>query len=149
MLDKIRNDIKQAMKDKDNVKKTALKNVMNKALDTVKKRDINGQPTSDDIMDSIRKEIKQLDDTLKQVPESSELYNISLQQRNILQNYLPKQLSYEETLEKVRAIAVRVAMNESLQKGNLMKACISNLKDVADGKIISMCVDTVLKELKK
>ena len=96
MIHKIHADIKTAMVEKDTIKKDVLKMVLDKANAAAKEKKID-TPTDEMVMNAIKKEMKQLGQTVDMLKqngkETSPLCVESEQKAEILATYLPKQLN--------------------------------------------------------
>lgn len=142
LYNNIMNSIKESMKSKDTHRRDVLKQVQTKAQAFAKENKC--EITDDIVMDSIRKELKQLNQTLEAIkskPES-DLYKSTTYKIEVLTEYLPKQLNREECLEAVQKVidnAGEVANTKSLI-GIVMK----ELKGKADNKLIKECFDEVV-----
>ena len=114
LLDTITEDYKQAMKAHDDIKKSALNYLLAQIKN--KKIELRSDPTDDDIISVIKKEIKSLNETLLFLEKAwkTEEINIETQKKEILESYLPAMLSREQT--------------ESLITDTITKLWITDLK---------------------
>ena len=136
MISKINNEIKQAMIDKNIVARDVLKSVKNTAVLMAKaaKTDIdNGIVTK-----AVKKEMKQLKETLSAIPTESELYRVTAQQIEVIKKYMPVELSDEELKKRVKEILSKIPSDSPF--GIKMKTCMSELKDIVDGKRVKQAV---------
>ena len=145
LKDKINDDLKSAMKAKDQIRLQTIRSIRALILEFEKSgagREIN----ADD-------EIKMLSQAAKKRSEAIEQYNnagrTELAEKEeaelkIIQEYLPKQLSEEEVEVEIRKIAEEVGANSKADFPKLMPASIKALKGKADGKTIKMVVEKVL-----
>lgn len=141
MHSKIKNDIKEAMKAKDAVKRDCLKNVLGKAQDIAKTKNGNADVIADDmIIDAVKKEVKQLNQTIGALKgrEDIDLYRISGIQIEILKGYLPKQMDQREVEE---AVAWILGDKEYKNFGEKMKYVMKELRGKADSKMIRDAVE--------
>lgn len=143
MYNRIKVELKGAMKNKDIDKRDSLKMVIDKAKTIVKEANPSddGQNIPDEIIiQAVQKEIKQLNQTKDSLKgkESSGLYASTQKKIDILSAYLPKMMTQEE---------VEQAVNEILSKGEYdnfgmkMKAVMAELKGKADNKVIKAVVE--------
>ena len=134
MINKIRAEIKEAMKEKN----VAIKNVLKSALDkaTLEAKEKKVEISDEIVINAINKEIKQLNQTIESVKErpESDIYVESMKQ---------KELSKEEIEEEILKI---VEIQNTTDRGPLMKAIMSSLKGKADEKTINEIATKVLKE---
>ena len=141
MHQKIKNDIKEAMKDKNSVKKDCLRNVLGKAQEMAKEKKCDTDAISNDIITSaLQKEVKQLNQTINNLNgcEDTDLYKVSEQQLKILQEYMPKQMDQKEVEE---AVAWILGDKEYKNFGDKMKFVMKELNGKADSKLIRKVVE--------
>ncbi len=139
------NDLKQAMKDKDTVRKNTVQLIRSGVLQIEKDKQI----TLDDegVLDVIAKELKKRRDSMPDFEKSGreDLVAQLNEEIEVLLGYLPKQLSEDE----VKAIVDRVVaeLNASSMKdmGKVMAALAAETKGRADNKVISQYVKEKLK----
>lgn len=148
MYHNIKTDIIEAMREKNCARRDCLKNVMGKAKMVAKesRKNVDPEEIPDDIMlDAINKEVKQLNQTISALEnrKDTDLYKLSVVQLDILNSYLPKQMSEEEVRKAVIDILSGGDYNNF---GQMMKVCMTELKDKADGKLIKESVEAYSKE---
>lgn len=143
MYNKIKNEIKEAMKNKDTVKRDVIKMVVNKAK-SIKKEQYPNDTTeiisNDIIVNAINKEMKQLNQTKDSLKgrEDTDLYKETEIKISILSEYLPKMMTREEVDRTVYNILTGGNYNTF---GEKMKVCMSELKGKADNKLIKEIVE--------
>lgn len=146
MITQIRKDIKTSMIEKNIVKRDVLKMVLNKANALAKDSKID-EPTNEMVLDAIKKESKQIQDTidilLKNNKTDSELYTESITKLDILKTYLPKQLSEEELKVQIKEFIENNNIDTS-NRGAIMKAVMPEFKSKADGKLINKVVSSLV-----
>ena len=134
MIKQIRTDIKTAMMEKDTIKRDVLKMVLNKANAIAKDKKID-EPSNEMVLDAIKKESKQLQDTIdilvKNKKEDSDLYKESVTKMDILKSYLPKQLSEEELTKEIKDFIEKNNIDTS-NRGLVMKSVMPEFKSKAD-----------------
>lgn len=143
LYETIKNEIKNAMKNKDVIKRDCLKNVLGKARDIQKVQSpaMGSDEIPDTIMlDAIQKEVKQLNQTIVALEghENSDLYMVSTHEIEILKGYLPKQMSRKEIEEAVSWI---LGDKEYKNFGEKIKYVMKELKGKADNKIVREVVE--------
>ncbi len=145
LKDKINADLKEAMKSKDKVKLNTVRSIRALILD-FEKSGADKELTSED-------EIKMLSSAAKKRREAAEQFQIAgrveladneKSELKIIESYLPKQLSENEILVKVKTFAAEVGAETKADFGKLMPVVIKNLKGQADGNIIRKMVEQVL-----
>lgn len=142
LYNNIMNSIKESMKSKDTHRRDVLKQVQTKAQAFAKENKC--EITDDIVMDSIRKELKQLNQTLEAIkskPES-DLYKSTTYKIEVLTEYLPKQLNREECLEAVQKVIDNAG--ETVNTKSLIGIVMKELKGKADNKLIKECFDEVV-----
>ncbi len=147
MITKIRTDLKTAMKEKNILQRDVLKMVLNKANMLAKDAKIE-VPTNDMVLDAIKKEIKQIQDTIDILKtngkEESELYTESVAKQEFLQTYLPAQMDAETLKAEITAFLDANGIDKT-NKGAIMKAVMPEFKAKADGKLINQVVTELMK----
>ena len=143
----IKTDIMDAMRNKDYAKRDCLKNVMGKAKMTVKdsRIELDSEEIPEDIiLDALNKEVKQLNQTIASLEnrKDTDLYKLSVVQLDLLNKYLPKQMTKEEIEKEVIDI---LSNGEYNGFGQMMKACMAELKGKADSKMIKEAVENYNK----
>lgn len=143
LKEKLAEDLKSAMKEKDIVRKNAVQMIRAGVLQVEKDKKV----TLDDegVLDVIAKQLKQRRDSLPDYEKSGREDLISQLNAEIavLMEYLPEQLS-EEELRQIVADAVASTGAQSLKDmGKIMAAVMPKTKGRADGKMIN----NIAKEL--
>jgi uncharacterized protein len=98
-------------------------------------------------------EIKLLMKAAKQRKDSAEIYagqgrkdleKIELDELSVIERYLPKQLSEEELIERLKAIIKETGAQGPQDMGKVMGAATKELAGLAEGKVISFMVKSLL-----
>ena len=132
-FEQINTNIKTALKEGDTRSKNLWRSVKAKAQSIAKDK---GVEISDTICaTAVKKELKELEQTLASVPENSLLAAETEESIKELKGYLPEQLTDEEL--KQRILGVVMNMPNGSPFGLKMKACIKEIGGLADGKRIS------------
>ncbi|MGJ1284893.1 GatB/YqeY domain-containing protein [Sphingobacterium spiritivorum] len=144
--EKINQDIKAAMIAKDNTKLRGLRAI--KAAILLAKTEKGG---SEDLSEDT--EIKVLQKLVKQRKESAEiyktqnredLYQIEVEEQNVIEEYLPKQLDRAEVESIIRQIIQETGASSVKDMGKVMGAANQKLAGQADGRTISEVVKSLL-----
>lgn len=139
--EKIMNDYKQAMKDKDGVKSSILSLVraemMNAAIAKKKK-----QLDDEDILSVIRKQVKQHQDSIEQFKKGSrqDLVDKEAKELEVLKNYLPAQMPAAELNKIIEEAVTSTAAVDMKDMGKVMKEVSAKAAGRADAKTISELV---------
>ncbi|MCB9250072.1 MAG: GatB/YqeY domain-containing protein [Ignavibacteriales bacterium] len=145
LKEKINSDLKDAMKSQDKIRLSTIRSIRALILE-YEKSGADKELTPED-------EIKMLSTAAKKRRESIEQFEIGgrtelaekeKQELEIIQQYLPQQLTEEEILNKVKEIAVQIGASSKADFGKLMPIVIKELKGQADGNTIRKFVEQVL-----
>ena len=141
----IQEDIKAAMKAKDNVALAATRAVKGEILLFKTSEGGSKEVTDADVLKMVQKLIKQRKESAEQYTAAGrqELADNELAEAAAMEKYLPKQLSVEEVKAKVREIITQVGASSLKDMGKVMGAANKALAGQSDGRTIS----TVVKEL--
>ena len=146
LKDAIANDLKGAMKARDQV----LVDTLRSALSAFSYRRIEAgrELEENDQVDVVRKQVKQRNDSIAEYGKAgrTDLVDKETRERDILSAYLPQQKSAEEIRAVVRAALEGLAPAERTQ-GAAMKLVMPKLKGEADGNTIRLVVVEELKSL--
>ena len=140
LMEKIRNDMKEAMKSK----QTDKLSVIRMLISEIKKRQIDtGKEFDDnDILGVIKSMVKSREDSVKAYREGGreDLAEKEEKEVEVLKSYLPKQLS-EEEIEKIVEEAIKETGAQSVRDmGKVMKAVMSKYGSQVDGKTVNKFV---------
>jgi uncharacterized protein YqeY len=140
---KLTDDLKQAMKDGNKVRRSVIRLV----LAAVKNAEIARQATLEDgdILGIIAKEVRQHQESIEAFKQGNrqELVVQEEAEMAVLKGYLPQQMSRDEIIVAARKVIEEVGAQEPRDKGKVMPKLIAQLKGRADGREIN----TVLTEL--
>jgi len=144
MKEKLTAEFRQAMKDKDTLRRSVLRMV----LASVKNAEIakRAELSDSDILGIISKEVKQHEDSIQAFKEGNrpDLMEKEQAELAILLEYLPKQLSREEIIAEAKQAIEEVGAQGPGDKGKVMPIIIAKLKGQADGKEINKIVTELL-----
>ena len=144
MKEKLMEDLKTAMKNKDIVKKNTIQMIRAAILQTEKDKQIELDDNS--ILEIINKQVKQKNDALEQFKKADrqDLVEQTELEINILKEYLPKQLSKEEVEQIVIDLSRTLGISDMKGMGTLIKSAKAKIGAGSDGKTISEVVKKVL-----
>lgn len=145
LLEQITEDYKQAMKDHEEVKKLALNYLLAQIKN--KKIELRMDPTDDDVIAVIKKEIKSLNETLLFLEKANKSDEIAIetQKREILQSYLPAMLSKEQTESLIDETIAKLWITDlKTQRWLLMKELMANHKSEIDWAIVNDIINSRL-----
>ena len=141
---RITDDMKSAMKAKD---KQALKAVR-MILEAIKQKEIDERIELNDaqVMTVIQKMVKQRKDSISQFSDAgrSDLVEIEEAELEIINNYMPEQLSEEEVVSFVDKAINDSGANSMKDMGKLMGMLKSQLQGKADMSLVSQLIKSRL-----
>ena len=144
MKKKLLEDLKEAMKDKNEIKKNAIQMARAGILQIEKDKGI--ELTDEQIIELIAKEVKKRKDSIADYERGGrdDLVAQIKEEISYLEVYLPKQLTKEEIEEKVKIIIANVGATTIKDMGMVMKAAKEEFVASADGKTINEVVRALL-----
>lgn len=146
LFDQISNDIKEAMKAKDKVKLETLRNVKKCFLEAKTAPGANDTLTDEAAMKIMQKLVKQGKNSAAVYTEQgrNDLAEAELAQVQVIEAYLPKQLSAEELEAKLKDIIAQVGATSAKDMGKVMGVATKELAGLAEGRAISAKVKELL-----
>ena len=134
LKEKLMEELKEAMKNKDTIKKNTVQMVRAAILQIEKDKGI--EVGDDKILEIIAKEVKTKKDALVDFEKAQrqDLIDQTNQEIAILQEYLPKQLSREEVKVEVEKIISEIGATSMKDMGAIMKEAKAKLGASAEGK---------------
>ena len=144
LKEKLAQDLKDAMRDKDVIRKNVVQLIRSSILQIEK----DNKLTLDDngVLDVIAKQLKQRRDSLPDYEKSGreDLISQLKTEMAILMEYLPAQLSHEELEEIVKQAVAETGASSMKDMGRVMAAVMPKTKGRADGKEINSIVKNLL-----
>ncbi len=144
LKEKLLEDMKNSMKNKNVIRKNVIQMVRAAILQVEK----DGGIEIDDnrILEIIAKEVKKRNDSIADFQKAGreDLLNQANEEINILNEYLPKQLTREELTEKLKEIITQLGATSMKDMGNVMKTAKATFGASADGKLINEIVKELL-----
>jgi len=130
-------DMKTAMKEKDDITKDTIQMVRAAVLQIEKDKKVSLD--DDGVIEVIAKEIKSKKDALPDFERSGrqDLIDKLNKEINILLKYLPEQLSENEIEEIVKSAIKETGASSARDIGKVMQAVLPKVKGRADGKIVN------------
>ena len=137
LKEKLMEDLKESMKNKDTVRKNTVQMVRASILQIEKDKGIEVEDSK--IIDIISKEVKTKKDALKdfEKAERQDLIDLTNREIEILQEYLPKQLSRDEVKAEVQKIITEIGATSMKDMGVIMKEAKAKMGASAEGKTIN------------
>ena len=137
LKEKLMEDLKDSMKNKNEIRKNTVQMVRAAILQIEKDKGI--QVEDDKILEIIAKEVKTKKDALKDFEKAKrqDLIDQTNKEIEILQEYLPKQLTKDEIKEKLEKIISDLGATSMKDMGAIMKEAKTQMGASADGKTIN------------
>lgn len=145
MIGKLRDDLNQARREKDNVKKGVLSLVIGNYQLAEKEK--KSPLTKDEAFAIIYKEIKQTNESLEdyKAGKREDLIAEAEMILEILKSYLPKQYTADEIKE---IVSEEIKQLDASKPGLVMKELMPKFKNKADGKLVNKIIQECLNDLK-
>jgi uncharacterized protein len=143
VMERLNQDMKQAMKDKDAIKLSVIRLV--KAA--IQNEEINkGQLSEDDVLTILTRELKQRRDSLQEFEKAGreDLASKTRDEIVVLTDYLPVQLSEDELRQIVRETIAETGASSKKEMGKLMGALMPKVKGKAEGALVQRVVSEEL-----
>jgi len=144
LKEKLKEDLKVAMKAKDVFKRETIRFLMS----AIKQVEVDEriELTDDDIYKIIQKSIKQREDAASQYKEAGrdELYEKETNEAALLKDYLPKQLDANELKDIITSVINQSDAKGMKDMGNVIKLTMQKVGSSADGKSVSSLVKELL-----
>ena len=139
-------DIKNAMRAKNKQELQALRSIKSLILLAESEKGAQETLTEDAEMKILMKAAKQRKESAETYKSNNreELADAELLELEVIERYLPKQMSEEEVTKKLQEIIDRVGASGPQDMGKVMGAATKELAGKADGKMISQLVKQIL-----
>ena len=146
LYERIDSEMKDAMRKKDSIKVS----VMRMAMASIKNAEIAKKVKKledTEVIQLIQKMIKEHGESIAQFEKGNrmDLVNKEKAELEILQKYVPAQMSEEELASIVKATLQETGIISKADSGKAMKAVMEKVKGKADGKLVSQVVMSLLK----
>lgn len=144
LLEQLRDDLKEAMRARDDQRKSALRMV----LTEVQLAEVESpEPLSDeDVVVLIRKEVKRREEAVEMMREGGrdELVEAEVRELEILRDYLPKMMSEAEITALAKEVIAEVEADSMRDMGAVMGAIMPRVRGRADGRVVNQVVRKLL-----
>ena len=145
MIDTVRSQMMEAMKNKDKTRKDALSMLLsalkNKAID--KRADL----TEVEEFEVVKREIRQTKETMDLAPADREDIREACAARlSVYQEFAPEEMSEDAIRAEVQAVLTALGITEpsAKDKGKVMKELMPKVKGKADGSLVNRIVGEIL-----
>lgn len=144
MKAKLNQDLKEALKAKDEVKLRTVRML----LAAIKNFEVEkmGPATDEEIFQIMSKEIKKRQEAIEMYEKGGrpDLAQAEKQEIEVIQSYMPNQLSEEEIRELARKVISEMNLKSPKDVGTAMKVIMPQVKGRADGKLVNKIVSELL-----
>ena len=140
MIDTVRSQMMEAMKNKDKTRKDALSMLLsalkNKAID--KRADL----TEAEEFEVVKREIRQTKETMDLAPADRE----DIREACAAEEFAPEEMSEDAIRAEVQAVLTALGITEpsAKDKGKVMKELMPKVKGKADGSLVNRIVGEIL-----
>ena len=144
LKERLLSDLKDAMKEKDTIRKDTIQLIRSAILQIEKDKHVTLD--DDGISEVLAKELKSRRDALIEFSKSdrTDIIDKTKREIEIVQQYMPKQLSKEEAEIIVKEAIAETGAQTSKDMGKIMKAVMPKVKGKADGTTINEIVKNLL-----
>ena len=144
LKERLLEDLKQSMKEKNNLRKNVVQMIRASILQVEKDKQI--ELDDNQILEIIAKESKKRKDSLGDFERSGreDLINQVKDEISIIAEYLPKELSREEIEKIVKEVIQETEATSMKDMGKVMKGAKEKIGPAADGKTINEVVKSLL-----
>ncbi len=145
LKEKINSELKDAMRSGDKLRLETIRSIRALILE-FEKSGSNKELMPEDEIRLLTTAAKKRKESIDQFRNANriELAEKEEAELKIIEEFLPKQLSYDEILEEVKKIAAEVGAKVKEDFPKLMPVAAKNLKGRADGKVIKEIVEKLL-----
>lgn len=147
LKEQINEDVKTAMKAKDEVRLGVLRMLKAKIQEAeVAARGNKKELTEDDVQDVVTKYAKQVRESVDSFEKAGrdDLLQSAQAELKIVEGYLPEQISEDEIREIVKSAVEETGASSMKDMGNVMKIVMPKVKGRADGKQVNQIVRELL-----
>lgn len=144
LKEELMNELKEAMRDKNEIKKNTVQMVRAAILQFEKDNQV--EVDDNKIIEIIAKQVKEKKDAMVEFEKGAreDLIKQTTEEIEILSKYLPKQLSKEEIKPIIEEVIKAVGATSMKDMGNVMREAKAKIGAAADGRTINEVVKELL-----
>lgn len=145
LYEKLTEDYKIAMKEKQETKKSALNFVLAQIKN--KKIELQRDPNDDEVIALLKKEVKSLNEALSFLEKADKPTELAEEQEKkaILESYLPAMLNKEATKKLIESLVSELQIADlKTGRGLLMKELMAKHKSELDGSLVNQIINEML-----
>jgi len=142
--ERLMEDMKEALRSKDKIRLSTIR--MINSLIKNAEIDKRGKLTEEEIVQLLRKYAKQRKEAIEMYEKGGRQDLVEKEKREleIVESYLPKELSEEEIRKLVREVIEEVGASSPKDLGKVMKVVMPKVKGRADGSLVNRIVREML-----
>ena len=149
LREKLMDDLKEAMREKDETRKRAIRSVLAAIKKAETELDADGQRVSmddDAILRVIAKQAKERQESIDAFRSGGRDDLVAREEADlaVLQDYLPQQMNQDEIEAEARQVIAEVGATGPRDIGKVMKPLMARLKGRADGRLANQIVRELL-----
>lgn len=146
IYEKINSELKEALKAKDEKKSGVLRMIISQIRNKeIEKKGAGKDPvlTEEEVLDLVKKEAKKRKEAIALYEQGGrpELAEVEKEELELIQSYLPAEMSREE----IEKIVLEIKNGGVTEFNVLIKEAMARLKGQADGKLVAEIVKSVLQ----
>ncbi len=151
ILDRVKEDLTEAMKAQDEVRRRALRSLRaalaNKEIEQ-RQEGADSTLSTEDELAVVRKQVNQRKDSIEQYEEAGrdDLVDKEREEIEVLEAYLPDRLSDEDLAERLDAIIEEVGATSMADMGPVMGRAMDELRGRVDGDRVRKMVQNALSD---
>jgi len=144
LKERLLNDLKDAMKAKDIVRKDTIQLIRSAILQVEKDKQV--VLGDDEISEILARELKNRRDALSEIEKSgrADIKEKAEREIEIILEYMPRQLSRDELEAIIRETIAETGALSLKDMGKVMKAVMPKVKGKADGRVVNEIVKSLL-----
>ncbi len=145
LKEKLQEDLKTAMKNKDTVRLSVIRLTKAAVMNLEIAR--GHQLSDEEVIEVLAKELKQRNDSLIEFEKADrkDLVENLQKEIQIVQEYLPAQLSEAEVRKLIEEVIAEVGATSKKDMNKVMPVLMPKVKGRADGKLINQIVNSLLQ----
>lgn len=138
--EQLKNDLKTAMRSKDAQRRDIIRSLQA----AIKQKEIDSQKdlSDDDVLKVLMAEAKKRNESIEayQAADRADMVATETAELEVIQSYLPRQLSREELTTIVRDVIAETGVSSAKEMGKVMPVVMKRVQGQADGKTINEIV---------
>jgi uncharacterized protein YqeY len=145
LQDQLMADLKAALRDKDAVRKSAIRMVL--AALKYARVEVNRDLTEDEMIGALSKEVRQRHKAMEEFERGGRADLVAREQveLDILKAYLPQALTDAEVVDLAREVIAEVGASSPKEMGQVMRAIMPRVRGRADGRKVNQIVRQLLQ----